>query len=72
MTEQPTKATVKSITTNNKPTFQDKLLEVTKLFWKAGYSYAKTGRNEDFYARLLEDFMVLPEEEFLSKYNNLI
>jgi hypothetical protein len=68
MTEKPTKATVQAIST--KPTFQDKLLEITKLFWKAGYSYARTGRNDDFYSRLLEDFMVLPEEEFLNKYSD--
>ena len=54
----------------SKPTFQDKLYEVVKVFWKAGYSYGKTGRNDDFYTRLLEDFVTLPEDEFIEKYNN--
>lgn len=64
--KQPTK----SIKPGSKPTFQDKLLEITKVFWKAGYSYGKIGRNDDFYARVLEDFMILPEDEFIEKYNN--
>lgn len=65
MTKQPTN----SVNPWSNSTFQDKLFEVFKVFWKAGYSYGKTGRNEDFYARVLEDFMILSEEEFLSKYN---
>lgn len=65
MTKEPTK----SVKPWSKPTFQDKLLEITKVFWKAGYSYGKTGRNDDFYARVVEDFMILPEEEFIDKYN---
>lgn len=66
MTKQPTNP-VKPKSTS---TFQDNLFQIMKLFWKAGYSYGKTGRNEDFYARLMEDFMMLPEEEFLDKYGN--
>jgi hypothetical protein len=69
MTNQPTTPVNKNVREDwSKPTFQDKLLEITKVFWKAGYSYSKTGRNEDFYARLVEDFMMLPEEDFLNKY----
>ena len=65
--------------TNQKPpvivksspqTFQDSLFDTLKVFWKAGYSYGKTGRNEDFYARLMEDFMNLPHQEFVKKYDN--
>jgi hypothetical protein len=44
---------------------------VTKVFWKAGYSYGKTGRNEDFYARVLDDFGNLPINEFIAKYESL-
>ena len=51
-------------------TFQDDLFSTMKIFWKAGYSYGKTGNNEDFYARTLEDFMNLPYQEFLKKYGN--
>jgi hypothetical protein len=67
MTKQPTKRLVPE----SKPTFQDNLFTVTKVFWKAGYSYAKTGRNDDFYARLLEDFVILPQDEFIAKYETL-
>ncbi len=67
MTKQPTKRFVPE----SKPTFQDKLFNVTKVFWKAGYSYGKTGRNEDFYARLLEDFVTMPEDEFIAKYDEI-
>jgi len=52
------------------PTFQDHFYEVLKVFWKAGYSYGITGRNEDFYAKLLEDFMNLGLEEFTKKYDH--
>ena len=41
---------------------------ITKVFWKAGYSYGKTGRNDDFYARVLEDFVTMPEDDFIAKY----
>lgn len=51
-------------------TLQDNLFETFKIFWKAGYSYGKTGRDEDFYARVLEDIMNMPQEEFLKKYSN--
>lgn len=67
MTKQPTH----HLRPESKPTFQDKLFLVTKVFWKAGYSYGKTGRNEDFYARVLEDFAVMPEDEFIEKYESL-
>ncbi len=50
------------------PTFQDCFYEVLKVFWKAGYSYGVTGRNDDFYAKLLDDFMNLGLEEFTKKY----
>ena len=52
------------------PTFQDNVFEMWKIFWKAGYSYAKTGNAEEFYARLLEDVMNLSQEEFITKYSN--
>jgi|688.fasta_scaffold195088_2 hypothetical protein len=51
-------------------TLQDNLFETFKIFWKAGFSYSKTGRDEDFYARVLEDIMNLPQDEFLKKYSN--
>jgi hypothetical protein len=51
-------------------TIQDNLFETFKIFWKAGYSYSKTGRDEDFYARVLEDAMNLPQDEFLKKYSD--
>lgn len=49
-------------------TFQDDLMNTMKIFWKSGYSYSKTGRNEDFYVRVLEDFMNLSFRKFLEKY----
>ena len=49
-------------------TFQDSLFSVTKVFLKAGYQYSQKGKNEDFYATLLEDFMNLSYQEFLTKY----
>lgn len=49
-------------------TFQDSLLAVTKVFWKAGYEYHKSGQNDVFYSTLLEDFMSLSYQEFLTKY----
>jgi hypothetical protein len=67
MTKQPTNR----LKPESKPTFQDKLFMVTKVFWKAGYSYGKTGRNEDFYARVLDDFGNLPINEFIAKYESL-
>ena len=67
MTKQPTNR----LKPESQPTFQDNLFMVTKVFWKAGYSYGKTGRNEDFYARVLEDFAVMPEDEFIEKYESL-
>lgn len=66
MTKQPTK----QIKPESKPTFQDNLFTVTKIFWKVGYSYGKTGRNDDFYSRVLEDFGNLPITEFIAKYDN--
>jgi hypothetical protein len=51
-------------------TLQDNLFETFKIFWKAGFSYSKTGRDEDFYARVLEDIMNMPQEEFLKKYSD--
>ena len=66
MTKQPTK----SVKPKSTSTFQDNLFETFKIFWKVGYSYGKTGRNEDFYARVLEDFMTMPEQEFLTKYGS--
>lgn len=51
-------------------TLQDNLFETFKIFWKAGYSYSKTGRDEDFYARVLEDIMNMNQIDFLKKYNN--
>lgn len=50
------------------PSFQDKLFESFKIFWKGGFSYAKTGNNEDFYSKVLEDFINLPIDEFLKRY----
>lgn len=67
MTKQPTPR----LKPESQPTFQDNLFMVTKVFWKAGYSYGKTGRNEDFYARILEDFGNLPVNEFIAKYESL-
>lgn len=52
------------------PTFQDQLYDVLKVFWKAGYSYGVTGRDQDFYARVLEDFLNLGLEEFTKKYDH--
>jgi len=49
-------------------TFQDDLMNTFKIFWKAGYSYSKTGRTEDFYAKVLEDFMNSSFRKFLEKY----
>jgi hypothetical protein len=49
-------------------TFQDSLFAVTKIFWKAGYHYNRVGKNEDFYSTLLEDFMNLSYQDFLTKY----
>ena len=66
-TNQPTKSSRKELPEPPK-TFQDDLFSTVKIFWKAGYSYGKTGNNEDFYARTLEDFMNLPFQEFLKKY----
>lgn len=66
-TNQPTKSSRKEFLDPPK-TFQDDLFSTMKIFWKAGYSYGKTGNNEDFYARTLEDFMNLPHQEFLKKY----
>jgi hypothetical protein len=66
MTKQPTKQTKPE----SNPTFQDNLFTVTKIFWKVGYSYGKTGRNDDFYARVLEDFGNLPITEFIAKYDS--
>jgi hypothetical protein len=51
-------------------TLQDNLFETFKIFWKAGYSYSKTGRDEDFYARVLEDIMNMNQIDFIKKYNN--
>lgn len=68
-TNQPTKSDRREPVKPPK-TFQDDLLETMKIFWKAGYSYGKTGNNEDFYARTLEDFMNLSYQEFLKKYGN--
>ena len=51
-------------------TFQDDLFSTMKIFWKAGYSYGKTGNNEDFYARTLEDFMNLSHQDFLNTYGS--
>lgn len=51
-------------------TLQDNLFETFKIFWKAGYSYGKTGRDDDFYARVLEDIMNMNQSDFLKKYNN--
>lgn len=51
-------------------TLQDNLFETFKIFWKAGYSYGKTGREDDFYARVLEDIMNMNQMDFLKKYNN--
>lgn len=68
-TNQPTKFNRKEYVEPPK-TFQDDLFSTMKIFWKAGYSYGKTGNNEDFYARTLEDFMNLPHQEFLKKYGN--
>ena len=51
-------------------TLQDNLFETVKIFWKAGYSYGKTGRDEDFYARVLEDIMNMNQTDFLKKYTN--
>ena len=67
MTNQPTKRSFQE----SKPTFQDNLFTVTKIFWKVGYSYGKTGRNDDFYARVLEDFGNLPIDEFIAKYETI-
>jgi len=52
------------------PTYQDTVFEIWKIFWKAGYQYKHDGKDEHFYARLLEDVMNLPTEEFLEKYGS--
>lgn len=50
------------------PTFQDKLFETFKIFWKAGYSYSQTNNNADFYPKVLEKFTEEDLEEFLKRY----
>ena len=65
-TNQPSPSTPKSIP----HTFQDAFFDVLKVFWKSGYSYGVTGRNEDFYARVMDDFMNLSLEDFRIKYEH--
>jgi hypothetical protein len=69
MENQPIKP-VKTKKLSLNPTFQDKLYATWKIFWKAGYAYRHTGKQEDFYASVLEDMNNLDLEEFLEKYGN--
>ncbi len=54
--------------------FQDQLFTLFQIFWKAGYHYRHNKEGVDqkdqnfFYAKLLEDLMTLPQEEFIIKY----
>lgn len=67
MENQPTKPKASKKIPNS---YQDNVFEVWKIFWKAGYAYKHTGKDEHFYARVLEDVMNLPLEEFLEKYGD--
>jgi hypothetical protein len=67
-TNQPKSAFNRKEIIEPSKTFQDTLLSTTKIFWKAGYQYSQKGKNEDFYSTLLEDFMNLSYQEFLTKY----
>ena len=69
MENQPIKP-VKTKKLSLSPTFQDKLYATWKIFWKAGYAYKHTGKQEDFYTTVLEDVINLDLEEFLEKYGN--
>jgi len=52
------------------PTLQDKLYATWKIFWKAGYDYHHTGKQDSFYTTLLEDLGTMELDEFLNKYGN--
>jgi hypothetical protein len=41
-----------------------------KIFWKAGYDYHHTGKQDSFYTTLLEDLGTMELDEFLNKYGN--
>lgn len=69
MENQPTNQLKKKPLSLN-PTLQDKLYATWKIFWKAGYAYHHTGKQEDFYTTVLEDLSNLELEEFLEKYGN--
>jgi|NOAtaT_6_FD_contig_21_7401932_length_849_multi_3_in_0_out_0_2 hypothetical protein len=64
--DQPKK--VRNIEKSMFPTFQDKLFETFKIFWKAGYSYAKTNNQNDFYPKVVESFNEEELDEFLKRY----
>lgn len=68
METNPIKVAKKQALIEKPATFQDTLISVAKVFWKAGYQYSQKGMNEDFYATILDDFMNLPYQEFLKKY----
>ena len=67
-TNQPKSTFNKKEIIESPKTFQDALLSTVKVFWKAGYQYSQKGKNEDFYSTILEDFMNLSYQEFLTKY----
>jgi hypothetical protein len=69
MTNQPTKPVKRPYPSNL--TFQERLLEVTKVFWKAGFVYGRSGDNDLFYSNMLQDLMEMPEDEFMQKYQYL-
>jgi hypothetical protein len=69
MTNQPTKSVKRPYPSNL--TFQERLLEVTKVFWKAGFVYGRSGDNDLFYSNMLQDLMEMPEDEFMQKYQYL-
>ena len=66
MENQPKQTHKKKLDLN--PSFQDKLFTIWKIFWKAGFAYHHTGKNEDFYTTVLEDVTNLPLDQFLEKY----
>jgi len=69
MTNQPTKPVKRHYPANL--TFQERFLEITKIFWKAGFVYGRDGNNDAFYSTMLQDLMELSEDDFMQKYQYL-
>ena len=70
MENQPNNSITKRKKVNLNPTLQDKLYATWKIFWKAGYAYHHTVKQEDFYTTVVEDISNLDLDEFLEKYGN--